>query len=120
MSNPAVADECIHGLTLPFCSICKQNVSAARSARAWGDAITTDRWLKIESPWTWAKYDGVCGNKDCEDEIEVGELIGLRDGNWMCNECAAYFDECYRTATDPSLGYTPDLSDSIDNHPSGS
>jgi len=89
-----VLDECIHGMTLGFCTICKQNTTAARNARAWNNAADVardaDRWAMILPPFTLAKFDGEC--PECGKDIEDRELIGLRDGEWFCNKCSYDYD----------------------------
>lgn len=92
-----IADECIHGLTTAFCSICKAQHAAAEKRRRLTRAKNADVWeteetvhphpsISLDYPHTQAKYDGLC--PDCDEHFHEGDWIYLVGGSWLDEECA--------------------------------
>ncbi|HVL39897.1 MAG TPA: hypothetical protein VM328_10955 [Fimbriimonadaceae bacterium] len=61
--------ECIHGMLAGTCTLCRRLASPP---------------TQIAERVIAARYPGRC---NCGEPIEEGDLIGLVDGEWVCEEC---------------------------------
>lgn len=84
-----IADECIHGLTTAWCSICKAQSKLAEKRRrlareARHPAFETEPSLPY--PTVVAQWDGICAS--CDERYPSGTTIYRADGGWCCQQCA--------------------------------
>lgn len=86
-----VVDECIHGITTAWCSICKQQTKDKEARRrrtreqnhpAW----EVDEDTSLPYPHTTASWPGTCTS--CDTDYEAGTEIWKADGGWCCHQCA--------------------------------
>lgn len=98
MTATAFADECIHGLTEAWCSICCDQAAAQRARELIRDSPQASMWhhpSTPDGPKAVASYSSCCN--ECEDLINVGDLIFLRAGSWMCKDSAVLYDQLDRS-----------------------
>ncbi len=80
-----VLQECIHGITEAFCSLCKskklRQPARRRSEALWGKAA---RIIEVERT-VLAQYDSEC--RGCGGHIYESDPIHLVDGVWVCDDC---------------------------------
>ena len=93
MAEADILALCSHDMTAGFCPECKSaGVSrhAAHHKRGW-DGVMAEQAVDIDDPWTRAKYRTDCPM--CGRFVEKGDVIGMREGAWVCEDCAAFCDE---------------------------
>ena len=84
-----VLAQCPHGMTADFCRDCKYKPRHhAVNERSW--ALSVPDTFSILSPAMRARYGSDC--VDCNQFIAEGDVIGKRDGLWVCEECARDWD----------------------------
>ena len=89
-SREHFAGLCVHDLTAAFCPDCQEAGISRKSAtaqRKWLDAIDGQRDIPVTSyPWCRAKFTSRCPL--CLTTMVEGDVLGLIDGMWLCQECA--------------------------------
>jgi hypothetical protein len=84
-------DSCKHDMPRLLCSWCKP-----KPKRSIWDK-TGDSSFEIPSirpPTTRANFDSSC--MGCGGDISVGDLLGLRHDEWICEDCAGEEDDMER------------------------
>lgn len=100
MPDSPILDECIHGLTTAWCSICKAQSRAAETRRRRARASAHPSWeteTVLPYPQTTATYRSLC--PICDEYIEIDADIYKCEGDWVCRPCA---EDCL------TLGVTSD------------
>jgi hypothetical protein len=71
----------MHGISRDFCPPCSSNHPSTQSAEVGNPhgPVTTSGF---EQPCPW-----------CAEPISVGDRIGMRDGEWVCDLCTEAFDD---------------------------
>lgn len=99
--STAFADECRHGLTEAWCSLCQDQAAAQRARELIRDnPRAASMWHHPSTPTgpkAVASYSSVCS--ECDELINVGDLIFLRAGTWMCQDSTNLFDQLDRSMT---------------------
>jgi hypothetical protein len=82
-----IPNQCGHGITRQFCAKCKCIDEHAK--------VAVDPWDREgESPkrkGPFAKFDSNC--QWCDAEVTIGDVIGQRDGDWVCEKCVIEYDK---------------------------
>lgn len=80
-ANPVDNDgECKHGMLAGTCTICvpkPSHFTPPPSTQFSGGKISMK-----------ARYEGRC--PECNDWIELYDLIWMREGHWVCDECHSH------------------------------
>lgn len=95
-----VADECIHGLTTAWCSLCKADTRRREGFARRRRASVDESWTTHPSspyPSTKADYPSNC--KSCGDRYDVGDTIYRAASMWVCGQCKDEYE---------TLGVGPD------------
>jgi hypothetical protein len=70
----------MHGISRDFCKPCSSNHPSAQPAVGNEFGPTTTAGYEQQCPW-------------CGEQIEIGERMGLRDGEFVCDFCTTDHDE---------------------------
>lgn len=104
-------EECIHEQPRLLCSWCKPKPKKVKVS-AWdrqGEEpfVRRPRTLDITNgPYTEASFESSC--LGCGGDIEIGDIIGLRNETWICAPCAQEEDDMTKAKRHhPSFSYTP-------------
>lgn len=85
MSMAETEIDCEHGGTIHSCPVCIREREGEVEPDPWNDIVRGPQWRPLAGGFE-AKYESDC--PECEDLIEIGDMIFMRDGRAVCEACS--------------------------------